>query len=131
MPLFGDLTPGQLDLLLLRLVPVCVSAGEGIIRQGEQGERFYIMRQGEVKVSRNGEVVRTMRGGEAFGEIALILNSPRTATVKAVTQAELLTLSATDFQELLLRYLDRGGELEHMGRSRLEGDRATSYQSVE
>jgi CRP-like cAMP-binding protein len=119
MQLFRDLSPGELDVLLMRLVPLSAAAGEAVIRQGDLGERFYVVRSGRVEVSRNGEVLAYLEKGDAFGEIALLLNMPRTATVAAVEPTELLALEANDFRDLLAGYLGRGADLERLSHLRL------------
>ncbi|HEY0581927.1 MAG TPA: cyclic nucleotide-binding domain-containing protein [Chloroflexota bacterium] len=119
MPLFRDLSSAELDLLLARLVPLSVEPGEVVLRQGESGERFYVVRSGMVEVERDGEVLARLGAGEAFGEIALLLDVPRTATVRAVERIELLALDAHDFRDLLAGYLGRAGELERLSHLRL------------
>ena len=119
MALFRDLSPGELDILLSRFVPLSLAAGEVGIRQGEVGERFYVVRSGQVQVERDGQVLAQLGPGEAFGEIALLLDVPRTATVIAVEPTELLALDAADFRDVLARYLGRAGELERLSHLRL------------
>ncbi|MDL1895044.1 cyclic nucleotide-binding domain-containing protein [Anaerolineae bacterium CFX7] len=112
LPLFRELTPSELDLVLTKLQPQTVEAGAQIIRQGEQGDRFYIIRRGRVEVTQNGRYISTHGAGETFGEIALLYNIPRTATVCALEPTELLTLTATDFLDVLARYLKRAEALQ-------------------
>jgi CRP-like cAMP-binding protein len=119
MPLFRDLAPAELDVLLPRLVAVAVAAGEVVIRQGEVGDRFYVVRSGQVRVERDGEELARLGPGEAFGEIALLLDVLRTATVTAAEPSELLALDAADFRDVLARYLGRAGELERLSHLRL------------
>ena len=121
MPLFQELGPAELDLLLSRLVPVSARAGEEIVRQGESGDRFYVIRSGLAEAMQDGEVLRRMGPGETFGEIALLLEVPRTATVRAVEDSELLALSAADFHDLLARYCGRHEELHRLSHLRLGG----------
>ena len=119
MALFRDLRPAELDVLLSRFVPIEVAAGEVIIRQGESGERFYVVRSGGVEVDRDGQVLAQLGPGEAFGEIALLLDVPRTATVTATQPTALLALDARDFRDLLGSYLGRAVELEWLSHLRL------------
>jgi CRP-like cAMP-binding protein len=119
MALFRDLSPGELDLLLTRLVPLSAASGDVVISQGESGERFYVVRSGELEVERDGEVLAHLGPGEAFGEIALLLDVPRTATVRATQPTSLLALDARDFRDLLASYLGRAGELERLSHLRL------------
>jgi putative peptide zinc metalloprotease protein len=119
MPLFRDLSPTELDVLLARLEPVGAAARERIIWQGESGDRFYVIRSGAVSVERDGRVLARLGHGEAFGEIALLLDVPRTATVTAVEPTWLLTLDMDDFRDVLASYLGRATELERLSHLRL------------
>lgn len=119
MPILRDLAPAELDLLLARLVPVTAGPGEDIIRQGDSGDRFYLIRSGSVEVVRDGRKVATLGPGDAFGEIALLLDVPRTATVRALAASELLSLDASDFRDLLAGYCGRAAELERLSHLRL------------
>jgi CRP-like cAMP-binding protein len=123
MPLFRDLSPAELDLLLVRLTPLNLAAGEPVIRQGEAGQRFYVVRSGRVEVARDGDVLARLGPGEAFGEIALLLDMPRTATVVALEPTQLLALEADAFRDLLASYLGRATELERLSHLRLSQHR--------
>jgi putative peptide zinc metalloprotease protein len=119
MALFRDLSPAELDLLLARLVPLEAATGETIIRQGDSGERFYVVRSGAVEVQRDGQPLARLGPGDAFGEIALLLDVPRTASVTAVEPTRLLALEAHDFRDLLASYLGRADELQRLSHLRL------------
>jgi MFS family permease len=97
IPIFTPLSPAVLEGLAARLEPVKVAAGEVIVRQGDPGERFYIVASGEVEVVIDGQVQGTQGPGDHFGEIALLRDLPRTATVAARTDAELFALEREDF----------------------------------
>ena len=120
LPLFRDLAPHELDLLLTRLTPVSAAPGQEVIRQGEPGDRFYVLLSGAVEVERDGRVIDRMGPGAAFGEIALLLDVPRTATVRATSPCALLALAAADFGDLLTGYLGRAEELERLSSLRLD-----------
>ena len=119
MPLLQDLAPAELDVLLAHLAPVAAAPGDAVIRQGEPGQRFYVVRSGAVDVERDGQVLARLGPGEAFGEIALLLDVPRTASVVAVEPTHLLALEASDFRDILGGYLGRAGELERLSYLRL------------
>ncbi len=99
LPLFAPLSAPVIERLALRLVPVEVDAGTAIVRQGDPGDRFYIVRDGEVAVSKDGRPVASLEQGDFFGEIALLRDVPRTATVTARTNVRLYALERDDFLE--------------------------------
>jgi MFS family permease len=96
-PLFEPLAPPTIERLSANLVAVEAAAGASIIREGETGDRFYVVDDGEVEVSVGGAVVRRQGPGSSFGEIALLRNVPRTATVRAVGDVRLLALERDVF----------------------------------
>jgi CRP-like cAMP-binding protein len=104
--LFQQLTPAEVDWLLTRLqaVSVGVGVGETIVRQGEPGDRFYLVASGSLQVRSEqpgGSVVLANLGpGDHFGEIALFFDTPRTATVVTECETEFLALSREEFQQL-------------------------------
>jgi CRP-like cAMP-binding protein len=68
-----------------------------VFEAGETGDSFYVVEEGRVEVLDGESVVRTMGPGEGFGEIALLGNTTRTMTVRAIEETRLLGISATDF----------------------------------
>lgn len=96
-PIFAPLPPAVLEQLVARLVPVNADPGTVIVRQGDPGDRFYIVSDGEIEVSVDGEAVSTLRSGDYFGEIALMRDVPRTATATARAAAKLYALDRDDF----------------------------------
>jgi MFS family permease len=97
LPLFAPLPPATLEHLAARLVRVPAGAGTEITRQGDIGDRFYLVDEGEADVTIDGHVVTTLGPGDYFGEIALLRDVPRTATVTARTDASLLALERDEF----------------------------------
>ena len=97
VPIFAPLAPATLEHLASSLVPVRVAAGGEVFRQGEPGDRFYVVASGEVDVEIDGASANQLREGGYFGEIALLRNVPRTATVRALTDAELFSLDRDEF----------------------------------
>jgi cAMP-dependent protein kinase regulator len=106
MPLFAMMDQGERQLLCSRLRAEHFPAGRAIIRQGDQGDKFYIIQQGHVKVSvrdRHGvtEVVNQLDRGDYFGELALLHDAPRSATCRAMVPTGVLSLSRQDFDRLV------------------------------
>ena len=97
LPLFHPLPPATVEQLAASLVPVRVPAGEDVFRQGDSGDRFYVVGDGEVVVSVDGRPVNRLGRGGYFGEIALLRDVPRTATVTAETDTEVLALERDEF----------------------------------
>jgi predicted MFS family arabinose efflux permease len=96
-PIFAPLPPPAVEHLAIKLAPVRVSAGHTVFRQGDHGDRFYIVEDGRCEISIDGEKVADAWPGETFGEIALLRDVPRTATVIAVDDTKLLALERDDF----------------------------------
>jgi MFS family permease len=97
LPLFAPLPPATLEHLARSLVRVPAAPGTEVVRQGEVGDRFYLVDEGELDVTIDGEAVSKLAPGDHFGEIALLRDVPRTATVTARTDAELLALEREEF----------------------------------
>jgi hypothetical protein len=97
IPIFAPLSPPVLEQLAARLTPVHANAGDELIRRGDHGDRFYVVDKGEVEILVEGEPPRREGEGTYFGEIALLRDVPRTATVVAATDADLFALDRDDF----------------------------------
>lgn len=101
VPLFSGCTDKQLQFIATRVEEVDVPAGTVLTQQGQSGGEFFIIVSGGAEVRVDENVVNTMGGGDHFGEIALLDNGPRTATVTAKTPMRLLLLSPRQFQDVL------------------------------
>lgn len=95
--IFSPLPLATLERLSHGLRPVEVAAGEDVIVQGEAGDRFFLICDGEVEVFEDGVFRRNEGAGECFGEIALLHDVPRTATVRATQDTRLLALDRDQF----------------------------------
>jgi CRP-like cAMP-binding protein len=95
--IFRPLPVPTVEQLAGELRPMRFAAGEDVIRQGDRGDRFYIVSDGEAEVRVDGRPVEPLHAGEFFGEIALLRDVPRTATVSARSDLELLTLERDAF----------------------------------
>lgn len=89
------------DRLAALLEEESIPSGQVVVYQGEIGVRFYILRSGAARVLVDGREVSRLRSGDWFGEVALLNEIPRTATVQAAEDAELLSLSDDDFHRAL------------------------------
>ena len=101
-PIFAPLPTATIEQLVGRLTAIPVSAGEEIIRRGDRGDHFYLVESGEVEAQLEDRVALLERG-EGFGEIALLRDVPRTATVVARSDAQLLALDRDDFLAAVTR----------------------------
>jgi Cyclic nucleotide-binding domain/Major Facilitator Superfamily len=99
MTIFAPLNLPTLERLARALRPLEAPAGTTIVRQGDRGDSYYAIRRGTVDVSIDGRPLRTLGPGEGFGEIALLRDVPRTATIVAATHVDLYELDRTPFLE--------------------------------
>jgi MFS family permease len=96
VPMFAPLSLAGKERVAAHLVQVSVAAGELVIRAGDAGDRFYIVAEGELEIDADGLRSKAHRA-DYFGEIALLRNVPRTASVKACTDSRLYALQRDDF----------------------------------
>jgi CRP-like cAMP-binding protein len=101
MPLFHDCTDDELRQIDSVADEVAVPTGRSLIRQGELGREFVIIIEGTVEVVRDGAVVATLGEGAHFGELALLVDHPRNATVTATTDLRVQVIDRRGFQNLL------------------------------
>jgi len=108
---FIKLTPTDIQRLLQKLESVNVKAGDVVIRQGDEGDYFYIIREGQCSVTRlaSGKgwdvPLAELSDGDCFGEEALVSDAKRNATISMITDGTLMRLSKQDFVELLKKNL--------------------------
>jgi putative ABC transport system ATP-binding protein len=99
--LFKALTPQQLSDVAEHVKKRHFASGETIVREGEPGEEFFVISDGEVDVIRADHEVARLRPGDFFGEVALISGEPRNATVVAEGEVDTYVLGKTDFETAL------------------------------
>lgn len=97
VPIFAPLPENVLELLARRSERVTVASGDVIIETGEPGDRFYVIETGEVEIEKVGVAVSRLAAGESFGEIALLRDVARTATVTAATDVVLRAIDRRHF----------------------------------
>jgi MFS family permease len=97
IPLFQPLSQPAFELLVNRLVPLEAAGGDVLIREGDAGDRFYVIESGEAVVTVGGRELARLGPGDHFGEIALLRDVPRTASVTAAGAVRSLALEREDF----------------------------------
>ena len=129
VPIFAPLPGGSLEHVAGRLVPLRVEAGSVIVREGDAGDRFYIVAEGEVDVTQSGAPLTKLAAGGYFGEIALLRDVTRTATVTARTDAVLYALDREDFLAAVTGHPQSAEAAESVMAARLSGPASTGYRS--
>ncbi|MGN6687178.1 MAG: MFS transporter, partial [Actinomycetales bacterium] len=99
--LFAPLAPQVLDGLARRCLKIELAAGDVPVREGETGDRFYVIASGRIEASQAGRVLRQESAGDFFGEIALLRDTPRTATITVLEPTVLWALERDDFLEAM------------------------------
>jgi MFS family permease len=104
-PIFAGLPTPRLEVAARELTEVPMAAGDVVIRQGDAADRFYLVADGELRVTQTRDAkpveLRRLGPGDVFGEIGLLNRSPRTATVTALSDGRLLALDGDAFLELV------------------------------
>ena len=109
IPLFSGIPADELVSLLTAVKPQRVAPGEVVVREGEHGDTLYLIVQGTLRVSTKGQegedvALAALGVGDFFGEVALLTGRPRTATVSALTESELLVLDRATADKLRSRH---------------------------
>ncbi len=128
--IFANLSSRELDTLASRLLRERFPPGAVVIQEGESGDSFYLVDSGQAEVLVGGERRSILGRGTYFGEIALLLDIPRTATVRALTPLDVLKLRRQDFEALVVTTLNKvAAVLEETGRERLASGSGSSMAS--
>jgi CRP/FNR family cyclic AMP-dependent transcriptional regulator len=101
VPLFADLEERSLQAVAVLAHEVSFKAGEVLMLEGEPGATFDVIVDGTVRVDRSDRTIRSMTAGGFVGEIALLDQRPRTATVTCVTDVRALEIRAHEFERLI------------------------------
>jgi CRP-like cAMP-binding protein len=96
-PLFAPLSAPILESLSAALRPESYPAGQLILRQGDRGDRYFLLAHGAVRIEIDGRLVQTLGPGGGFGEIALLRDVPRTASVIAIDDVDVYSLEREPF----------------------------------
>jgi CRP-like cAMP-binding protein len=101
VPLFSDCSKQELQRLARRTTDIAVEPGKPIIREGRTGYEFFVIIEGTAQVTRRGKQVTELGPGDFFGELALLVNAPRDATIAALTPLEVIVLTRKEFNAAL------------------------------
>jgi CRP-like cAMP-binding protein len=101
VPLFSDLSSRHLKRIADLAEEVRFSAGDPIVQEGQPGGTFYVILEGEAKVTRKGRKLNELYPGDFFGEVSLLDGGPRTATVSAETPIVAIRLFRKEFAKLI------------------------------
>ena len=121
----SDLPLEEVGMIAGSLHRVELEAGSVVARQGAPADKFLIVVEGEVEVTRDtdggAEQVATLGPGDFFGEVAILLDTPRTATLTTLTDATLLTMDRDQFRNVAAQSLGVAADFDRMIRERLGG----------
>jgi CRP/FNR family cyclic AMP-dependent transcriptional regulator len=101
VPLFERCSKSELQRIARLADEVNLPEGRELMREGERGQEFVVLVEGRAEVRRKGRRVRELSAGDFLGEIALVADVPRTATVKTLTPVDILLMTARDFRTLM------------------------------
>ena len=100
-PLFGSCSRRELIQVARASDEVDFVAGRALIKEGSVGREFFVLIDGTVKVTKNGKKVAELKGGDWLGEIALLTDKPRTATVTATSAVDVLVITDRRFRNVV------------------------------
>jgi CRP/FNR family transcriptional regulator, cyclic AMP receptor protein len=101
VPLFSKLSKKGLGEVAHIADELDLPKGKVMAVEGDRGREFFVLLEGEADVTKGEKSINTMRGGDFFGEIALVTKMPRTATVTATTDVRVLVITERDFGSLM------------------------------
>jgi CRP-like cAMP-binding protein len=101
VPLFAQCSRKELAEVASIADEIDLPAGKELIREGERGREFFVLLDGTADVRKNGRRIAEMKAGDFFGEIALVSDAPRTATVTTSSPARALVVTDRSFRALL------------------------------
>ena len=114
LPMFGALPPQTLESTARLLERVEAPAGTVVIREGDDGDRFYVVADGAIEVVRGGEKLTSLERGQGFGETALLRSAPRNATCTATEDTVLFALERDEFLEVVTGHPRARAEAEQL-----------------
>lgn len=136
IPLFSDLPESELDQLIALLKVIELQPGDILFREGESGEHFYVIADGELEilraVSQPEELLLNVIGqGQYLGEMSLIMpGGQRTADVRARTQSTLLVMDRDEFDDLLTRFPSLAYSMVRVSSERLDNTNTSAFRDL-
>ena len=122
VPMFGLLSLATVEHLASHLTPVELTDGSPLVREGDPGDRFFIIDRGEIEVSQGGRRLQELGSGAGIGEIALLRDVPRTATVRAHGNVRAFALERDDFLEAITGHREALATATELVTDRLAAD---------
>jgi CRP-like cAMP-binding protein len=104
LALFDQCSKSDLQEIAKLTDEIDFRTGRVLMREGERGREFYVLLEGTAEVTRNGKTLATLGPGAMVGEMALVSDKPRTATVTLLSDAHLLVLTENRFRRLLAQH---------------------------
>ena len=100
-PLFAHLSKRELEQIAQIADEIDLREGKEMTRQGARGREFFVLLEGDAEVKKDGRRINTLGAGDFFGEIALVSDTPRTATVTATSPVRALVITDRSFKRLM------------------------------
>ena len=100
-PLFWNCSKRELEQIAQLADEIDLRDGKEMTREGDRGREFFVLLEGEADVVKDGRTINHLSGGDFFGEIALVADTPRTATVKASSPVRALVITDRSFRRLM------------------------------
>lgn len=119
LPLFAELDDEQRAEVASCVREVEVEAGTTLATQGDNAYEFFVIEEGEAEVRRDGELIGSLRPGDAFGEIGLLVTGTRTASVVATSPMKLVAMFSREFKRIEQRMPAVAGTLRATMRDRV------------
>jgi len=104
VPIFGNCSPDEIQAIAAVAQESFFQPGQIIVTQGTPGQAFYLVLEGRVEILRDNKSLGAFGPGDFFGEMSLLDQAPRSATIRALDQTQCLMLSSWDFKALLEKY---------------------------
>jgi CRP/FNR family transcriptional regulator, cyclic AMP receptor protein len=101
VPLFAQCSKGELQEIAAIADEIDIAEGKELTREGSPGREFFVIIEGTASVAQDGEQINDLGPGDFFGEVALVKDTPRTATVTATSPVRALVVTAQNFRRLI------------------------------